>query len=161
MTAGKISRVVVHPDGALVTRIGRFEANDGRVEIRQLPLLLDPTTVRAAVAGAPVRGLRVELDVEGEDRGPKPKIHEEWTEARDRIHHLDASIVATAEVKSVLPAADPHANNGHAAPGHAAPTSAAGRSIRGPAHDAAASASVSTTRRTVPLAEGRADMSNN
>lgn len=102
MTAGRICRVVVHPDGALVTRVGRFVPHAGAIVVHPLPLLLDPTSVRVAVSGTAVRGLRVELDVLGDDRGPAPTRLEAWILARDRVAHLDAALASTSEARTLL-----------------------------------------------------------
>jgi hypothetical protein len=97
-----IARVAVHPDGAVVTREGRLPIVDGEVRVRALPLLLDPTSVRISLGGTPIRQVRVELDFEGEDRGPAPEEVDDWRRAREELTSLDVSIEAARAQRDAL-----------------------------------------------------------
>jgi hypothetical protein len=111
-----ITRVVVHPDGALVTRAGPMAPRDGQLQIRELPLLLDPTSVRLSLihAGATSvtsEGLsvHVELDVLGEDRGPKPASLERHQQVRDELTRTQAALAAKGRTRAALVALAPGA----------------------------------------------------
>jgi hypothetical protein len=110
-----IRRVVVHPDGALVTRAGSLEPLAGQLQIRELPLLLDPTSVRLFVirtGGGPSEGgftVHVELDALGEDRGPKPPPLERYLQARDDLTRTQAALAAKSRTRAALVALVPGA----------------------------------------------------
>ncbi|MEZ4235839.1 MAG: DUF4140 domain-containing protein [Myxococcota bacterium] len=97
-----VVRVVVHPDGALVTRKGTLPVVDGRLEVRQLPLLLDASTLRARVEGVDIAELRSELDLLDEDRGEEGPDDAALRAAREELEAVDAELGATQALREVL-----------------------------------------------------------
>lgn len=84
-----ITQVTVHPDGALVTRSGAVTPRDGVVVVRALPLLLDESSLRASLSGGQLKGLELDLDLEGLDRGEAPEPFRAWREADHAVSVLD------------------------------------------------------------------------
>jgi hypothetical protein len=107
-----VVRAVVHPDGALITRAGPLPVADGRIEVRKLPLLLDPTTLRVRVDGAEIAEVRAELDLLDEDRAEAPKRLEALRSARDELAALDVEVEASRELRRTLAALVPGFDDG-------------------------------------------------
>ncbi|MEQ1570374.1 MAG: DUF4139 domain-containing protein, partial [Myxococcota bacterium] len=97
-----ITAVVVHPDGAVVTRVGAVPVVDGVAVIRRLPLLLDPASVRVSLGGAPLGQVRVELDLDGVDRGERPEVVDAWSRAREALERCDVGLDARRQEREVL-----------------------------------------------------------
>lgn len=97
-----IRSVVVHPDGARVTRRGAVVPVDGVVWVRKLPLLLDPTSVRASLGATPIASVSAELDLLDEDREERPRLLEAWTKARTELAALDARISANDQLRATI-----------------------------------------------------------
>ena len=95
-----IVRVVVHPDGALVTRQGPLRPEADGVEIRKLPLMLDPTTVRVRIDGAEIAEIRTEIDLLDEDRAASPALFDEVRAAGDALALTDAEIAAARRIRA-------------------------------------------------------------
>ncbi|HHO49864.1 MAG TPA: DUF4139 domain-containing protein, partial [Deltaproteobacteria bacterium] len=93
-----ITAVTVHPDGALVRRRGSVAVTEQALVIGGLPLMLEPTSLRASVIGAPLQQVRIELDLEGQDRADEPTPIAELRSAQEQLRALEATIAAlTAE----------------------------------------------------------------
>ncbi|MCA9492301.1 MAG: DUF4139 domain-containing protein [Myxococcales bacterium] len=105
-----LTSVVVHPDGALVHRRGALRPEGGRLVVRQLPLLLDPSSIRLSATGAAIGAVEVSLDVLGEDRGDEPALAAELrqaTEALDRARgSLEGLRAERATLQRVVPSFD-------------------------------------------------------
>lgn len=102
-----IRRVTVHRDGALVTRRGTVSAVDGVARVRGLPLLLDEGSVRTTVLGAPVAGVRLQLDLEGLDRTDETAASEELARAKAALQLVQAELAALVEQREWLASASP------------------------------------------------------
>lgn len=97
-----LTSVVVHPDGALVHRRGALRPEGGRLVVRQLPLLLDPSSVRVAATGAVVGAVEVGLDVLGEDRGDEPALAVELRQAAQALDRARGSLEGLRSERSTL-----------------------------------------------------------
>ncbi len=116
MTALQLSRVTVHPDGALVTRHGSARATSGRIVLTELPLLLDPGSVRVSVQGGCLTDVRLDLDLVGASRVGSDASTAALEAARDALAALqDATAALDAERRSLThlvptPVDDPEAD---------------------------------------------------
>jgi hypothetical protein len=85
-----VTRVVVHPDGAVVVREGFADATDGRLVIDGLPYLLDPTSVRLEAVG--VGEVEVDLDPASLAPPPRPAVLEALDAATTAVRRLAAEL---------------------------------------------------------------------
>jgi len=103
-----ITAVAVYPDRARVTRSGTATLEPGsyRLEVPELPLKLDPASVRASARGA-VRTRLLGLDVRRDFYAETPtervrELEEQVESLEDRKHSLDAQTELLKQERAVL-----------------------------------------------------------
>ena len=101
----RIDRVAVHPDGAIVTRVGRAElmAGASRLVLRNLPAAVDPSSIRIEGRGSALTIGAVDVKpVPAAAKGPDAEAEKALEALKDRKAELESRVSATESRRATI-----------------------------------------------------------